>query len=245
MIKQEKKLEVRSNGVPDLTGKKVAIVAMGKSHDQFIYSQIYSFPLDEVWAINAMAGVIRHDRVFMMDPASRFFDTNHAGSQTQIMKDILLSHKGPIYTCELDKRAKGLVEYPLENVVNCVKTTYLNNTAAYAIAFAYAANVSELYLYGLDYSYSTFSHIAESGRGCTEYLIAKCTNKGIKVIISGTSSLLDNNVSEENKLYGYHRLEEKIVLREVNGFFKKYPYSKINDKIDKPNINQPVEPYKI
>ena len=232
--------------VPNLTGKKVAIVAMGKSHDQYIYSQLFSNSVDEVWAINAMSGIIFHDRVFMMDPASRFLDTDDAGSQTGIMKSILLGeHEVPIYTCELDERCKGLVEYPLEEVVNSIKSTYLNNTAAYAVAFAYAANVSELYLYGLDYSYTNFSHFAESGRACTEHLLAKCSNKGMKVVISGTSSLLDNNVSEEKKLYGYHRLKDPMVMKNEHGVFKKYKYSEIKDKIEKPNINNPVEPYKI
>lgn len=232
--------------VPNLTGKKVAIVAMGKSHDQYIYSQLFSYSVDEVWAINAMSGIIFHDRVFMMDPASRFLDTDDAGSQTGIMKSILLGeHEVPIYTCELDERCKGLVEYPLEEVINSIKSTYLNNTAAYAVAFAYAANVSELYLYGLDYSYTNFSHFAESGRACTEHLLAKCSNKGMKVVISGTSSLLDNNVSEEKKLYGYHRLKDPMVIRNEHGVFKKYKYSEIKDKIEKPNINNPVEPYKI
>jgi len=232
--------------VPNLTGKKVAIVAMGKSHDQYIYSQLFSYSVDEVWAINAMSGIIFHDRVFMMDPASRFLDTDDAGSQTGIMKSILLGeHEVPIYTCELDERCKGLVEYPLEEVINSIKSTYLNNTAAYAVAFAYAANVSELYLYGLDYSYTNFSHFAESGRACTEHLLAKCSNKGMKVVISGTSSLLDNNVSEEKKLYGYHRLKDPMVMKNEHGVFKKYKYSEIKDKIEKPNINNPVEPYKI
>mgnify|MGYP003118821879 FL=1 len=232
--------------VPNLTGKKVAIVAMGKSHDQYIYSQLFSYSVDEVWAINAMSGIIFHDRVFMMDPASRFLDTDDAGSQTGIMKSILLGeHQVPIYTSQLDERCKGLVEYPLEEVVNSIKSTYLNNTAAYAVAFAYAANVSELYLYGLDYSYTNFSHFAESGRACTEHLLAKCANKGMKVVISGTSSLLDNNVSEEKKLYGYHRLKDPTVMKNEEGIFKKYKYSEIKDKIEKPNINNPVEPYKI
>ena len=162
------------------------------------------------------------------------------------MKSILLGeHQVPIYTSQLDERCKGLVEYPLEEVVNSIKSTYLNNTAAYAVAFAYAANVSELYLYGLDYSYTNFSHFAESGRACTEHLLAKCSNKGIKVVISGTSSLLDNNVSEEKKLYGYHRLKDPMVMKNEHGVFKKYKYSEIKDKIEKPNINNPVEPYKI
>ena len=67
--------------VPDLSGKKIAIVAMGKSHAQFVLAKTHSQPIDEVWAINAMAGVVYHDRVFMMDPASRFLDSEDTGTR--------------------------------------------------------------------------------------------------------------------------------------------------------------------
>ena len=39
--------------IPDLSGKKIAIVAMGKSHNQFVLAKTHSQPIDEVWAINA------------------------------------------------------------------------------------------------------------------------------------------------------------------------------------------------
>ena len=133
--------------IKKLEGKTVAIVGMGKSWFDYNLAKSHGSHFDEVWVINAVASVIYHDRVFMMDPASRFLDTDDAGSQTGIMKSILLGeHEVPIYTSELDERCKGLVEYPLEEVVNSIKSSYLNNTAAYAVAFAYAANVSELYL---------------------------------------------------------------------------------------------------
>ena len=34
-------------------------------------------------------------------------------------------------------------------------------------------------------------------------------------------------------------------MKNEHGVFKKYKYSEIKDKIEKPNINNPVEPYKI
>ncbi len=125
--------------IPDLSGKKIAIVAMGKSHNQFVLAKTHSQPIDEVWAINAMAGVIYHDRVFMMDPASRFLDSDDAGTQTGIMRSVLKSHPGPIYTCELDDRCPGLVDFPLDEVMNACGTGYFNNTVAYAIGYGIAS----------------------------------------------------------------------------------------------------------
>ena len=68
-----------------LKGKKIAIVSMGRSQLDYHMSISHSQEYDEVWAINSMCAVIKCDRVFMMDPASRFFDTFDAGPQTQVM----------------------------------------------------------------------------------------------------------------------------------------------------------------
>lgn len=225
--------------VPDLSGKTVAIVAMGKSHDQFVMAKTHSQPIDEVWAINAMAGVIFHDRVFMMDPASRFLDSGDAGTQTGIMRSVLSQHTGPIYTCELDDRCPGLVEYPLEEVVNSVGTWYLNNTVAFAIAFAIAAKVKQIMVYGVDFSYKGNVHYAEAGRACCEFLLSKATERGILVGVAQTSSLLDTNLPPHEKLYGYHRLSDPPVFSMQDGVFKKYPFSEVKDKIGIKELSPP------
>lgn len=218
--------------IPDLRGKTVAIVAMGLSHKEFVLAKTHSQPIDEVWAVNAMSGVIFHDRVFMMDPASRFLDTEDAGTQTGIMRDVLKKHPGPIYTCELDSRCPGLVEYPLDEVVNSLGTWYFNNTVAFAIAFAIAAKVEKLYLYGIDFSYKGNVHFAEAGRACCEFLLSKAIERGISVGVAESSSLLDNTTPLQEKLYGYHRLTNPPVFVLKDGQFNKLRYLDVKDKID-------------
>jgi hypothetical protein len=218
--------------IPDLSGKKVAIVAMGKSHNQFVLAKTHSQPIDEVWAINAMAGVIYHDRVFMMDPASRFLDSDDAGTQTGIMRSVLASHPGPIYTCELDSRCLGLVDFPLEEVMNACGTGYFNNTVAYAIGYGIAAKVAEIHLYGIDFSYKGYVHFAEAGRACCEFLLAKAMERGIKVGIAQGSSLLDTNEPIASKLYGYHRLAEPLVVGIEDDKFVTKKYSEIKDSLE-------------
>jgi hypothetical protein len=217
--------------VPDLSGKSVAIVAMGKSHLEFTLAKTHSQPIDEVWAINAMGGVIFHDRMFMLDPASRFLDGEEAGSQTGLMREVLRRHPGPIYTCELDKRCQGLVEFPLEDVVNAVGTWYINNTVAFAIAFAIAAKVKRMMIYGVDFSYKGNVHFAEAGRACCEFLIAKAIERNIEVGIANSSGLMDTNVPPNEKLYGYHRLADQPVFSMEDGRFKQYKYSEVRDII--------------
>ena len=221
------------NHVPDLSGKKIAIVAMGKSHSQFVLAKTHSQPIDEVWAINAMAGVVYHDRVFMMDPASRFLDSEDAGTQTGIMRSVLKSHPGPIYTCELDDRCPGLVEFPLEEVMNACGSGYFNNTVAYAIGYGIAAKVEEMHLYGIDFSYKNVVHFAEAGRACCEFLLAKAMERGIKVGIAHESSLLDSNEPVQSKLYGYHRLADPLVVGLEGDKFVTKKYSEIKDSQEK------------
>jgi len=217
--------------VPDLSGKSVAIVAMGKSHLEFTLAKTHSQPIDEVWAINAMGGVIFHDRMFMLDPASRFLDGEEAGSQTGLMREVLKRHPGPVYTCELDKRCPGLVEFPLDEVVNAVGTWYINNTVAFAIAFAIAAKVKRMMIYGVDFSYKRNVHFAEAGRACCEFLIAKAIERNIEVGIANSSGLMDTNVPPNEKLYGYHRLADQPVFSMEDGRFKQYKYSEVRDII--------------
>ena len=180
--------------IKKLEGANIAIVAMGESQLDFHLSITHSNNFDEVWAINAMAGIVREvDRTFMLDPASRFFDSDAAGSQTKLMKKILKTHPGPIYTCELDDRCTNLVEFPLLEVIKETGSSYLNNTVCFAIAFAF--------------TYKGNLHFAEAGRACVEFWLSKCISAGIVVSVAPRSGLLDTDVPIQDKIYGYHRLE--------------------------------------
>ena len=195
----------------------VAIVGLGNTQGTFTSSVANGKYFDEVWAINSMMVPIKHDRVFMMDPASRFLDTENAGPQTEAMRKALGKHEGPIYTCTLDNRVPGAVEYPLEQVVKDTGLCYFNNTVPYAVAFAIYHKVTHLYLYGIDYSYKSNIVMAEAGRACTEFWISAAIARGIKVEVAYNSTLLDTNVPDEEKLYGYHRLDDPLVLSVKDG----------------------------
>jgi len=195
----------------------VAIVGLGSTQGAFTSSVANGKYFDEVWAINSMMVPIKHDRVFMMDPASRFLDTENAGPQTEAMRKALGKHEGPIYTCTLDDRVPGAVKYPLEEVVKDTGLCYFNNTVPYAIAFAIYHKVTHLYLYGIDYSYKSNVVMAEAGRACTEFWISAAIAHGVKVEVAYNSTLLDTNVPDEEKLYGYHRLDDPLVMSVKDG----------------------------
>ena len=238
----------------ELEGKNVAIVAMGQSQIDFHLSQTHSVEFDEVWAINAMIGVLPNiDRAFILDPMSRFLDTEDAGTMTPMMKKKLPKCNFPIYTCELDERVPAAIEYPIELVVHDLGCSYFNNTIPYAIAFALWSKVSKISLFGIDFTYRTNMHFAEAGRSCTEFWLSKCIQAGIQIEVAPRSSLLDVDVPLEQKLYGYHRLDDPKVAYQ-NGpnmsvcklsEIEKEPVIKPVGIINRNDLNlNPVEPSK-
>jgi hypothetical protein len=167
----------------ELEGKSIALVAMGQSQIDFHLSQVHSYKFDEVWAVNAMIGVLKQvDRAFILDPMSRFLDTEDAGNMTSMMRDMLPKVNYPIYSCDIDRRVPAVQEYPLEQIANYAGSAYFNNTIAYAIAFAIWSKVGRLSIFGVDFTYKSNMHFAEAGRGCVEFWIANCINRGIKVL---------------------------------------------------------------
>ena len=192
---------------------KIAIVGLGGSYADFVAARIRSEKFDEVWGINCIGAILHVDKTFMMDPVSRFLDTENAGSQTGVANEFLKKNKKPIYTCELDKRVKTLKLYPLEEVIKSTNLCYFNNTVPYAIAFAIYSGGTSMCLYGIDYTYKDNLYMAESGRACTEFWCATAVSRGIKVEVAHRSGLLDTNVPNNEKLYGYHRLEDPLVQK--------------------------------
>ena len=197
--------------IKSLEGKSIAIVGLGKSWHDFNLAKSHGSKFDEIWCINAVGSVIFHDRTFMMDPVSRFLDTDDAGGQTDGMTEVLMNDDKPIYTCELDERCTNLVEFPLDEILKEFNCCYLNNTVAYAIAFALWNKVGTIKMFGIDFSYRGNLHFAESGRACVEFWLCKAMHLGVEIEVAKSSGLLDTDVPAEEKLYGYHRLDDPLV----------------------------------
>lgn len=238
--------------MPDLEGKSVALLGLGHSQLDYHLSITHSEEYDEVWAINAMCAVVKPDRVFMMDPASRFFDSDDAGGQTEVMRKTLPILTCPVYSCELDDRVPAIELYPLDLVVDKLGCGYFNNTVSYAIAFALWQGVKRLSVFGVDFTYTTNVHYAELGRACCEFWLARCMAAGMEVAVAPRSPLLDTNVSEKSKLYGYHRLDNPPVVYAQDGRLKVASFSDIEKeeevvvsiygREDGVDLTRPVEP---
>lgn len=199
----------------------VVIIGLGPSAEAYLdrvkrLGSRHAFA-DEVWAINAIGDVLQCDRVFHMDDV-RIQEARAAArphSNIANMLTWLRKHPGPIYTSRKHCDYPGLVEFPLEAVINSCGNAYFNNTAAYAVAYATHIGVNYLSMYGCDYTYPN-AHDAEKGRACTEFHLGifdeRSRSRGNADPLGGPSntSLLDLISEEQERLYGYDTLDLKL-----------------------------------
>ena len=184
--------------------RTVAIVAMGASHRDYLDDALNQSGrhrvADETWAINAMAGVIEHDRAFIMDDLRYFARQARETPALDGYRDWLHRHPGPIYTSAVHPEYPGAVRFPLEDVLNSLRFDYFNSTPAYALAYAIHLGVPHVKLYGLDYT-GKDRGFNEAGRACFEYWIAVAVQRGMKVSLSPNCTLCDHVFGRP--LYGY------------------------------------------
>ncbi len=183
----------------------VALVAMGPSHAEYVSECAAKSGrwqvADETWCINAMAGVLGHDRAIIMDDlpyfakAAREMNPPLAG-----YRDWLSRHSGPIYAQREYPEFPGAVAYPLEEVLNSCGYAYFNNTVAYAVGLAITMQVKHLKMYGCDFTAGQHAD-GQTGRACVEYWLAVACSRGMKVTIASTSTLCDQKTGRV--LYGY------------------------------------------
>jgi hypothetical protein len=178
---------------------------------------------DEVWGINAIGDVLRCDRIFHMDDLKVQEARAEAKPEGNIAAMVrwLKTHPGPVYTSRLRPGYPGLVEFPLEDVLNAKAdgtnggAPYFNSTAAYAIAYAVHIGVQKISLFGLDYTLAN-SHHAEQGRACCEFWLGIAAARGIELMIPETSSLMDACATDRDRLYGYDCVDVHFKTGEDN-----------------------------
>lgn len=203
----------------DLTDKHITILGLGPSVNAYT-DHVKRLGgrgayCDEVWAINAAAGVFQHDRMFHMDDVRVQEARAEAGNkQIKRMLSFMRNHPGPIYTSHLSPDYSGLVPFPLGAFWREFGRVYFNSTAAYAVAFAIACKVKRISIFGCDFSYAQ-SHAAERGRACVEYWLGVAEERGIAVSLPHNTSLFDTIDGWDARLYGYDGYEISIKDGEV------------------------------
>jgi hypothetical protein len=184
--------------------KAIAIVAMGHSCSSYIneVSQLGTpkAKYDEVWTLNGLVGVLKADRVFMLDD----FELQEARAVSNAYVSGMLStakeHPGPIYTSRVVPGYPALVEYPLQDVANRLKvrTLYLTNSVPFMVAMALAEGATKIGIYGCDYNYG--DNRTERGRSCLEWWCGFAEARGVEIYVPATSGLLEGG---KPPVYGY------------------------------------------
>lgn len=188
------------------TPEKVAILALGRSKADWISLMINEAregPLvDEVWGINAAFEAFQVDKIFHMDDL-RVVAKEHPRYGTDLMKT-----RVPIVTSVAYPEFPASVAFPLKTVIDLVQEDYMNSTVAFAMAFAVAKGVKEVFLFGCDFSYPD-PYRAERGGACAEFWLGYMKAKGVIVHVPLSSELLDASYMEivdgvpTRKFYGY------------------------------------------
>lgn len=211
IAKERRKLQIQER-IDRPVPAHVVILGLGPSCEAYVdlvkrLGSRHRFA-DEVWAINALGDVLQCDRIFHMDDVRVQEIRAEARPQSNIaaMLEWLKRHPGPIYTSQLHPDYPGLVEFPLEDVINTCGIAYFNNTAAYAVAYAVHIGVKQITLFGCDYTYPN-AHDAEKGRACTEFHLGIAKARGIRIGIPANTSLMDGCAAHADRLYGYDMVE--------------------------------------
>jgi len=229
----------------------VAIVAMGLSRKHYLGDCMRCggrFGVaDETWVVNKLGDVLHHDLVFRMDDLRIMRDTNSKvgmntddtlvhDRQTEWMKN----HDKPIITSTPYPEFPTSVAYPLEDIINNLGTHYFLTTPAYALAFAIHIGVKCMKIYGFDYVYKENIYVSEQGRGNCEYLLCLAHERGIKIEIAKSSTLLGMNLDISEHLYSYEGIVEVLPDDKEKGKVRVVPRpdetKKRQAQVDKQNL---------
>ena len=202
--------------------KTVSIIAQGGSFASYIQecTDKGGAPLtDEVWTVNAMGGLLKHDLLFHMDDCR--LQESRPNRNIHRMMDWLKTHP-KFFTSKAYPDYPGAMEYPLDEVVKDIGVPYLNGTVAYAVAYAIYQKYDGIRLYGADFTYSHV-HKAERGRGCVEFLLGIAWARGIKLHLPGMTTLLDMREEPNIRLYGYDAYDLEFDEDEAGPVVKRTP----------------------
>lgn len=198
--------------------KHVAILGLGPSLTQYLEITKRlggrSRFCDEVWSINALGDVFASDVVFHMDDV-RIQEIRAAAlpeSNIASLLHWLKRHPGPVITSRAHPDYPGLIEFPLQDVLNDLGHDYFNSTAAYAIAFAIHIGVEKISVFGMDFTYPD-AHDAEKGRACVEFWLGTAAARGIKIALPKTTTLMDAMHTRAARLYGYDTQDVVFVMQ--------------------------------
>lgn len=180
--------------------KAVVIVAMGSSRHDFTTMQMTEKRPEllkdaEIWGINYLGAAWHLDRLVHVDPVWPYL----GNEVVREMCEKTCKAGTPVYTSwphsPTGQSYSNFQLYPFDRIVQTLGVHYINGSVSAAIALAMYEGFNEISLFGCDFSYPD-AHVAESGRACCEFWLGVASQRGIKVAIAQSSTLLDINVNQ-------------------------------------------------
>lgn len=176
--------------------KAVNIVAMGSSRGDFTSLQMTENRPEilqnaELWVINYLGAAWRCDRIIHVDPV-------HPYLGNPVVKDMcdLSARDGiPLYTSWPHPLYPNHRLYPFDLVCRALGAAYINTSVSAAIALALYEGFNEINLFGCDFSYPN-AHISESGRACCEFWLGVASQRGVRIGMAATTTLLDTHCGQ-------------------------------------------------
>ena len=77
--------------------------------------------------------------------------------------------------------------------------------------------------------------LTDNGSFCVEYWLAKCIENGMIVSVAPRSGLLDTDVPIQEKIYGYHRLDNPtlVLIDEDKDEFYTMGFNEYSEEVEK------------
>lgn len=208
---EEVEREEAKSAIPDLSEVTVAICGPGISIKDLMADAIAAGGIkglaDEIWTCDALGGILYSHRKFVMSSVAAILKD----TRLHVMSEWISDEADPavIYSCDAAGETGWVQRYPVEEVLGHLNVAYLNSSAAYALALALAGRAKRIKIYGLDFTGRQRANI--------EFLLAKAIHSGISLELCPSTTLLDNDVPLEARLYGFSSLPDPCVVVTEDG----------------------------
>ena len=188
-----------------MSRRRVAIVALGPSHDEVPYEKW------ETWGLAWDPWVFRYDRIFELHDRELWEKRTIAGCEADNGSGYMERINETGLPCYMQRRYLEIpksVEYPLWQVAGEVGD-YFGSSISYLLALAIYEEVDEIGLWGIDLKDEKDSYLHQ--RDNMEYLIGFARGRGIHVRVSDFSDLLTFRAED-------HFLGDPITYRKRYGW---------------------------
>jgi len=180
--------------------KRLTILCMGRSINDWMAMSYLNPGQGEVWTINNGGLMFRHDVLWDMHTEEYIANLSELDrARISVRRTLLMHHDRPVVMPKANTLVGSSVTFPLAEVIDLTQSSWFNNGTAYMLATALCCKVEQLLLYGVDFVGPQF----ELQRACTTYWLGRLIQSGCK--IGGSCKLVEDIQRKSgDELYGYH-----------------------------------------